>query len=84
MQRLTALFCKAIETRFAIVFGYAVFPGDALQLYEALQRRIQRAVAYAQHLFGTRLDRAGDRMTVRLAEEQRLQNEQIQGALEQV
>src|SRR5262249_17822228 len=75
---------EGVEARAPIVLGCAPLPRNPPASLEALQRRVERAVLDQQFIFGGLLDRAHDRVAVLRLEDQRPQNQQIEGSLQEV
>src|SRR5262245_10290210 len=80
---LPARLRELVEPGLPVVPGHAPFGFDPALVFQALERGIQRAVIDEDRVFGLVLDRAGDALTVLRAEDQRPENQQIEGALEQ-
>lgn len=84
MQVFASLGGEAVETGFAIVFGDAVFALNEPGFEQALEGGVERAVAYLEDVVGALLNGVGDGVTVGAAQDEGLQDEQIERALQQV
>src|SRR5579872_152935 len=74
---------ERVEARLAIVARHAPFDGDPALGFETLESRIEGAVLDQQHVFRLLLDGARDSLPVLRSENQRTQNQQIEGSLEE-
>ena len=71
---------EAVVLRFAIVLGGAPVAVDQSLMLEAIQRGIERALLNEQCAAGDLLDAKEHAVAVQLAERDRLQNEEVEGA----
>ena len=82
-QPLAAGFRQLIEPRLAIGVRGAPFGPDPFPRFEALQRRIERAVIDDQRLRRLILDGAGNALAMLRTVDQRLEDEHVERALQQ-
>ena len=75
---------KTIEARAPVVLGRAPLGGDPALPLEALQRGIERALLDLQDVVGELADPLRDRPAVQRLERDRLQDQQIDGALNEI
>lgn len=84
VEVLSAFGGEAVEAGFAIVFGDAVFALDEPGFEEALEGGVERAVAYLEDVVGALLNGVGDGVAVGAAQDEGLQDEQVERALEEI
>jgi len=75
---------ELVEAGFAVVFRRAPLGADPAAVLQAVEGGVQRAMLHLKDFVGAMFDDVGDRVAVGGAEEKRLQDEQIKGALEEV
>jgi hypothetical protein len=73
---------QAVIPRLAVVLRSPPEGRDPTSVFEPVQRRVKRAVLDLQNFFRAVLDDVGNCVAVRRAQNQRLQNEQVQCALQ--
>src|ERR1039458_1690046 len=74
---------EIVETRLAIVRRGAPRRPDPLPRLEALERRVERAVVHKERLSRSTLNGTGDALPVLRATEQRAQDDEVEGALQE-
>jgi hypothetical protein len=79
-----ALRGETVEPRFAIVFRLAILGNNESLFQEPLQSWVERSMADLEHIVGPLFDGLRDRVPVRTAEGERLQNQQIERALQKI
>jgi hypothetical protein len=75
---------EAVETGLAIVFRRAPIRADPAAILEPVQSRVQRSMLDLEDFMRAMLDDVSDGVAVGGAEKERLQDEQIEGPLQQV
>jgi hypothetical protein len=75
---------QPVELGAAIVFRNAFFEPNPSPFDKPMQRRVQGSLFDLQHLVGVKLDRLGDGVTVHRSQHQGPENQQVQGALQQL
>src|SRR5580658_2304988 len=75
-----ALGCERIKARLAVVLADAPLGNDPLLVFETLKGQVEGAVVDEKHFLGLALDGTRDTLAVARAENERLQNEQVQGS----
>src|SRR4051812_23675894 len=83
-ELLTPGASQRVVLRAALLLGDAPLRADPPLMLEPLQRRIQGPLLHQQDVVGELPDARGDRPPVHRLEGQRLENEQIQRALDEV
>ena len=58
--------------------------GRQSSMFQAVERRVKRTLVHRQHVFRHLLDAFGDRPAVQRTEGQRLENQQVERALEEI
>src|SRR5262249_54252774 len=80
LQLLIAKLCKAVEFRFASVYRFPMRFQHAL-LFEAVERRVEGALADLEGIAGDLLKPLGDAVAVHWLEGENLEDEEVEGAL---
>src|SRR5208282_1290297 len=82
-ELLAAGRCQRIKPRLAVICGDSPFRGNPAALLKPLERGVKRSVLHQKLLIRRLLDRARDPLAVLRSKNQRAQDQQIQGALQQ-
>ncbi len=75
---------EPVILRLALVFRLAPFARDPTLVFEAIQRRVERALLNLQTIFGNLLDAQQNAIAVQRTERNGLENEHVQRALQKV
>src|SRR4051812_48703598 len=75
---------ETIVLRLAVVFGVAPFGLEPAALLETMQRRVERALLDLQPVFRDVLDPAQDAQAVHRTPAQRLEDDEVEGAADEV
>src|SRR5690348_14715824 len=81
-QLALALLRQAVKLRLPVVFRRALLGFNPPRRLEALQCRIERALVDAQHILGNLLDALRNAPAMLRAERERLQDQQVERALQ--
>src|SRR5579872_1708506 len=85
LRQLPSACCRqTVVTSFAIVFRSAPERSDPPAALQTVQRRIERAMLDLQDRIGAMFDHVRDGVTVRRAQDERLKDQQVQRALQQI
>jgi hypothetical protein len=76
--------CKGVVLRAAVLLGHAPLRLDPPLIFEALQRRVERPLLDQQDVARQLTDTARDRPAVQRFEGQRLEDQQVERALDEV
>src|SRR5208282_658989 len=82
-ELLAAGRCQRIKPRLAVICGDSPFRGNPAALLQPLERGVKRSVLHQKLLIRRLLDGARDPLAVLRSKNQRAQNQQVQGALQQ-
>ena len=75
---------ERVELGAAVVLGESPLGGDPASILEAAQGGVERALLDRENVVGRVLDPAGDGVAMRGAGEERFENENAEGALEEL
>src|SRR5207245_3539397 len=75
---------QPVELRSPVVLRDSRFDRNPSSLDQPVQRRIQRSLLDLQHIVGVELDCLCNGVPVRRPQQQRTQNQQVQGPLQQL
>ena len=84
LQLPPALGCQPVELGPAIVFRGALLDRNPSALDKPVQRGIQRPLFDQQHIIGLELNGLCDSVTVRRPKQEGTQDQEVQGALQQL
>src|SRR5262245_12856915 len=84
LQLFTPLGCEPVVLRSTIVLRRALFNGDPTSFDETMERRIERSLLDLQHVLGAAFDGLGDRVAVRRPGSKSPQDQQVEGALQEL
>ena len=82
-NKFAAPFCDRVILRFAVVIGKAPFGGNGAIEFQAVERRVERTFFHFEHLVRKQVDGLRNGVTVQGAALQRVENQEIERALEQ-